>query len=135
MKGKKSLNFVGIEGALRLGGNSSSSGRLQIARCYLGFCRRGGPVDRSDAAERDEYDSRGGVMIWSGRRGMAGAAWMASWDFLQQVNLRSFDRMGKALSKRLPIPQNLTAKTEIIPNPDTAPKFFNHPPILATKST
>jgi hypothetical protein len=56
-------------------------------------------------------------------------------DFLKQFNWRIFDRMGKAFSMRVPIPQNLTANTEIIPNPDKTPKFFIQPPIFATKPT
>jgi hypothetical protein len=42
--------------------------------------------------------------------------------------------IGKALRRIDPTPQNLTAITEIIPNPEMAPKFFNQPPILGTKS-
>ncbi len=37
---------------------------------------------------------------------MAGAAWMDSWDFLQQFHLKSFHRIGKALSKRLPVAES-----------------------------
>jgi hypothetical protein len=81
--------------------------------------------------ERDEYVSTVVAMIWIG----AGAAWMAGWDFLKQFYWRTIDRMGKFFGKRYPIPQNLTAITEIIPNPDTAPKFFIQPPIFATKLT
>jgi hypothetical protein len=112
-----------------LGMNSSSSSLLREARCCLG-CRRGGPVDRSEAVERDGYCSTVGVMIWIG----AGAAWMVGWDFLKQFKWRTWDRMGKILSKRDPTPQNLTAITEIIPNPDTAPKFFIHPPQFCNKT-
>lgn len=54
---------------------------------------------------------------------------------LKQFSWNIFDIIGKALSRRDPIPQNLTANTEIIPKPEMAPKFFIHPPIFATKST
>ena len=122
-----SCSFLGF-----LGTNSSFSYLLREARCCLGF-RRGEPVDCSEAVERDEYFSSVGVMIWI--RIGAGAAWMVGWDFLKQFKWRTWDRMGKILSKRDPIPQNLTAITEIIPNPDTAPKFFIQPPSFATKLT
>jgi hypothetical protein len=111
------------------GMNYSSSGLLRDARCCLGF-RRGGTVDRSEAVERDEYFSTVGVMIWVG----AGGAWTAGWDFLKQFNWRILARVGKILKKRDPIPQNLTAKIEIIPNPDTAPKFFIQPPHFCNKT-
>ena len=103
-----------------------------ITRCtLLSRVPRGGTVDRSEAVERDEYFSTIGVMIWIG----AGAAWMVGWDFLKQFNWRILARVGKILKKRDPIPQNLTAKTEIIPNPEAGPKFFIQPPIFATKLT
>jgi hypothetical protein len=53
---------------------------------------------------------------------------------LKQFILRIFDMIGKALRRIDTTPQNLTAITEIIPNPEMAPKFFNQPPILGTKS-
>jgi hypothetical protein len=36
--------------------------------------------------------------------------------------------IGKALRRIDPTPQNLTAITEIIPNPEMAPKFLTNPP-------
>jgi hypothetical protein len=68
------------------------------------------------------------MMIGSGR------AVMDFWDFLEQVNWRSLAMRGKALRRREPIPQNLTANTDRAPSPETAPKFFTHPPIFVTKS-
>jgi len=70
----------------------------------------------------------GGMMIGRGRAVMAGR------DFLEQVNWRSLEIRGNALRRREPIPQNLTAKTDRAPSPETAPKFFTHPPIFVTKS-
>ncbi len=81
----------------------------------IGFFSCGETVESSHAVKRDSCYSRGGAIIWSGNRGMAGSAWMVILDFSQQFNLRSFDWIGKALSKRLPIPQNLTAKKSYQP--------------------
>ena len=74
----------------------------------------------------------GGMMMDIGRA--AGAAVMAGGVFRKQVNLRSLVKMGNNLRRREPIPQNRTAITERAPSPETAPKFFTHPPILVTKS-
>ena len=63
-----------------------------------------------------------------------GRAVMAFWDFLEQTHWRSLESRGNALRMREPIPQNLTANTDRAPSPETAPKFFTHPPILVTKS-
>ncbi len=67
--------------------------------------------------------------------GLDGAAAMAGGALLKQLMFRSFDRSGNILRRKEPTPQNRTAITEIIPKPETAPKFFDHPPTLATKST
>ena len=122
----------GCERAL-LGRNTSTSCVVCCGRGWRGRVRRGGAVADGAPVEIDcPVTAVGGTMIDIGRA--AGAAVMAGGDFRKQVNLRNLAKMGKNLRRREPIPQNRTAITERAPSPETAPKFFTHPPILVTKS-
>lgn len=100
-------------------------------RGWRGRVRRDGTAADADAVDWDGLFTEVGCTSMDMGRSVAV---MANGGFLKQVIWRILERRGKALSSSEPIPQNLTANTDNAPNPETAPKFFTHPPILATKS-
>ena len=89
-------------------------------------------MEVADAVDWDEYVAvgSGGIV---GRAIVKGAAAIADGVFLKHISWKSLDKRGKNFRTSEPIPQNLTANTDSAPNPETAPKFFIHPPILERK--